>query len=96
MLFRSGNPPGTTLDLDIKQTLPTWFYSGGQKEPLMKDFKEWYQTQFGGKKIWIPEHIGTGSSKDARHTIRLGFAWNEEAKKVVVGFIGQHQKNYST
>ena len=26
-------------------------------------------------------------------TIRVAFAWDKEARKVIIGFIGQHQRN---
>ncbi len=52
--------------------------------------------QFEGRKWKLGEHIGTGTSKDARHTIRAGFAWDKDDKRVMVGFIGQHQRNRNT
>ena len=41
----------------------------------------------------IREHIGRGPSTRPEETIRIAFAWDKDQKKVVIGYIGQHQKN---
>jgi hypothetical protein len=62
----------------------------------MGQYKDWYCCQFEGRKWELGEHIGTGASKDARHTIRIGFAWDKDDKLVIIGFIGQHQRSRKT
>ena len=57
---------------------------------------EWYTTKTNNKTYWLLEHIGTGASKDARHTIRIAFDWDKDEKLVVVGYIGQHQRTDAT
>jgi hypothetical protein len=73
-----------------------WFYRGDQSELTMNKYREWYTTKLGGKTYWLGKHVGTGTSKDARYTIRIGFEWDGELKKVVVGFVGQHPKTDAT
>ena len=36
---------------------------------------------------------GKGTSFDPQNTIRIAFDWDDEEKRVVVGYIGRHQKN---
>lgn len=87
---------GTPLRESIKKSLADWFYSGGQSDQTMGEFKDWYRCQFEGRRWELGEHIGTGVSKDARHTIRVGFAWDDDGKRVIIGFIGQHQRSRKT
>ncbi len=45
-------------------------------------------------KTWfLGAHLGKGTSRDPRHTIRIGFARDDENERVIVGFIGLHQRN---
>jgi hypothetical protein len=93
---KTGVKSGKPLRDSIKESLPDWFYSGGQCPQTVGAFKEWYHCQFENRKWELGEHIGTGKSKDARHTIRVGFTWDRDGKRVIVGFIGQHQRNRQT
>ena len=70
---RSGKTPCPDLDMDLRGTIESWTWSGGQSSVTTGEHKAWYQAVHNGKKHEIGEHIGTGSSKDARHTIRIGF-----------------------
>ena len=36
-------------------------------------------------------HIKKGTSREARYSIRVGFHYDEESEKLVIGYIGQHQ-----
>lgn len=38
------------------------------------------------------ELVGKGASFDPKSTIRIGFAWDDEHDRVVVGFVGRHQR----
>ncbi len=85
------------FDASIQEAISGWSYSGHQKESTTKANKDWYQCITpDGRKIWIPEHLRSGNSRDATEAIRIAFAWDETAQKVVVGFIGQHQRNTHT
>lgn len=93
---KMGLRPGKPLRDSIKEVLPDWFYSGGQSDQTMSQFENWYHCQFEGRKWELGEHIGTGTSKDARRTIRIAFTWDKNGKRVIIGFIGQHQRNRKT
>ena len=93
---KAGIKCGTPLRQSIKESLSDWFYSGGQSEQTIGEFKEWYHCQLNGRKWELGEHIGTGTSKDARQTIRVGFTWDKDGKQVIIGFIGQHQRSRKT
>lgn len=93
---KAGLKPGKPLRDSIKEVLRDWFYSGGQSEQTMGQFTDWYRCQFEGQKWKLGEHIGTGTSKDARHTIRVSFVWDRDGKRVIIGFIGQHQRSRKT
>ncbi len=73
-----------------------WSYKSHQSTLTMNRFKNWYTTRVDGKIRWLGEHIGKGTSKDPRHTIRIGFDWDKERKAVIVGFIGRHQQTTVT
>ncbi|MDE0079648.1 MAG: hypothetical protein OXO50_19170 [Caldilineaceae bacterium] len=73
-----------------------WRYKGSQSEQTMHKYKPWYTTSFEGKIYWLERHVGTGSNKDARYTIRIAFDWDEARQVVVIGYIGQHQQTDAT
>lgn len=82
----------SNLDESLRQTCSNWFYSANQSEFALREFPGWYTTIVNNKTYDLEPHIGTGKSLDERHTIRIAFAWDPELKKVVVGFVGQHQR----
>jgi hypothetical protein len=82
----------TTLEESCKeQTGMT--YKANQSEVTMGRNKQDYFTTWGGKNICLEEHIGKGSSFDPKSTLRIAFHYDSDSKKVVVGYIGMHQKN---
>ena len=84
------------LDKNLSENINGWHYSGHQKEKTIKANEAWYQCPWADSqngKIWIREHLKTGSSRRPEETIRIAFTWEEKSKKVVIGFIGQHQEN---
>lgn len=93
---KSGAKPGTRLRDSIREILRDWFYSGGQSDQTMGQFREWYRCHFEDRNWELGEHIGTGTSKDSRHSIRVAFTWDKQGKRVIVGFIGQHQRSRKT
>lgn len=87
----------TCADLDgTLREFNGWKYLGQHSELTMKKYENWYTTKVGSKKHWLSEHLGTGTSKDPRRTIRIGFCWDDSSGKVIVGFIGQHQQTDKT
>ena len=83
------------LDLDqhLSNKISGWHYMGHQKETTMKASEDWYRCSWKGEKFWIPEHLKAGSAREAENCIRIAFAWHAKSKKVMVGFVGQHQEN---
>lgn len=95
-LARTGKQPCSDLDKSVRELIPGWSYSGGQKKHSVGKHESWYHCKWNGKDYWIGEHLGCGISKRPEETIRIAFAWDNEDKKVVIGFIGQHQRNTNT
>lgn len=83
----------SNLDESLRETCSSnWSYSANQSEFALRESPGWYTTIVNNKRYELEPHIGAGSSRDERHTIRIAFAWVPELKKVVVGFVGQHQR----
>ena len=83
----------TNLMINIRERIPGWTYAAHQSEVAVTRFREWYRCQWEGCVYSIAEHIGTGSSPRPEETIRIAFAWDKPKRKIVIGFVGQHQKN---
>jgi len=45
---------------------------------------------------FLEEHLSKGSSKDARHALRIYFFWDAETQQVVVGWLPSHLQNRMT
>ena len=87
--------PGPSPDFDrlIKEACPGWSYKPNQTETTMGMYTEWYRTTVNGRTFDLANHIGKGNSFDPKNTIRIAFAWDDDNKRIVVGFIGLHQRN---
>ncbi len=92
---RAGTKPCTDLPKACA-TETGWQYKPRQSEVTMAKYEDWYQTRYLSQKVQLPEHIGKGTSKDPRHTIRIGFTWLAEEGQVLIGFLGQHQRTSAT
>ena len=92
---RVGESSVPDFDLSIREACG-WQYKSGQYDTTMNKYRDWYTTKANGKTYRLAEHIAKGTSKDARHTIRIAFDWDKDEKLVVVGFIGQHQQTGAT
>ncbi len=92
---RAGVSSVPDFDLSVREACG-WQYKSDQHETTRNKYREWYTTKTNNKTYWLLEHIGTGSSKDGRHTIRVAFDWDKDEKLVVVGYIGQHQRTDAT
>ena len=67
-------------------------YKASQHETTMTQYRDSYTTRVDGQRIWLGEHLVKGTSFDPRRTIRIAFDWDKTLGKVVIGFIGQHQR----
>ena len=92
---RAGAVPCANFDLSLREACG-WKYDANQSKITMSRFKSWYTTQWNGTTYQLGAHVKIGSGKDSRHTIRVAFEWDADAKKVVIGFIGQHQRTEAT
>ena len=77
----------------IAEACPGWFYKPNQSETTMGRFRDWYRTRVDGTTWELSSHVGKGSSRDPRRTIRIAFARDEANDRVIVGFVGVHQRN---
>ena len=77
----------------IGEACSGWTYKASQREESIAKYREWYETLVNGKTWYLGTHIGKGTSRDPRHTIRIGFVRDQENNRVIVGFIGLHQRN---
>ncbi len=80
-------------DHRIGEACSGWTYKTSQREESIAKYREWYETLSDGKTWYLAAHIGKGTSRDPRHTIRIGFVRDEEGNRVVLEFIGLHQRN---
>lgn len=83
------------LDTSIREACG-WWYKSHQNESTVAKYEEWYSATVDGRTYRLHEHIGTGSSRDSRYTIRMGIDWDKRRNRVVVGYIGQHPKTDAT
>ncbi|MCY4436627.1 MAG: hypothetical protein OXE05_04760 [Chloroflexi bacterium] len=77
----------------LKKSCPGWSYKPHQSNATKKQFVEWYETVVEGRRYELGEHLGKGTSADPQKTIRIAFAWDDERGRVVVGYVGVHQRN---
>ena len=88
---RMGRLRVTDFNQSIKEACG-WWYKGDQGETTLSRYEKSYTTRVEGKRHWLAEHIGKGTTFDARYTIRIAFDWDRERRQVIVGYIGRHQQ----
>jgi hypothetical protein len=66
-------------------------YNAHQSNITMGMFSSDYEITWEKKKVKLREHIGFGTSTEPRHTIRVAFFYDQIKRKVIVGYVGQHQ-----
>lgn len=76
----------------IGEACPGWFYKPDQTASTVGKYREWYETSTGGRTFPLMTHLGKGASFDPKSTIRIGFAWDDERQRTVVGYVGRHQR----
>ena len=87
---KTGGSGETDLDLSLRQ-MCGWHYTANQSMVTIGQYREYYEIWLRGRKRELTEHIGTGNGYP-RGTIRIAFVWDAEEKKLVVGYIGRHQR----
>lgn len=92
---KSGESPLADLDRACREACG-FKYAARQAETTMGEYPSYYETTWNGNTVRLERHLARGASKDPRHTLRIGFAWDEASETVVVGFVGQHQRTGAT
>lgn len=92
---KTGAVPCADLDHALRD-LTGWKYEPHQSSTALGKYKNEYECTWQGQRYVLKAHMGTRTSKDARHTIRVAFAWDEKKKVVVIGYVGQHQSTDKT
>ena len=88
---RMGRLRVTDFDQSVKEACG-WWYKGDQGETTVSRYEKSYTTRVEGKRYTLVEHIGKGTTFDARYTIRIAFDWDRDKRQVIVGYIGRHQQ----
>jgi len=52
-----------------------------------------YHVTYGGRRRFLDQHVGKGSSRDTRYALRVYFFWDDATKRVVVGWLPSHLSN---
>ena len=73
-----------------------WWYKPDQNDITVSQFQGWYETHIDGVKFDLRKHIGKGAVRNSSNTIRIAFEWDDANERVVVGYIGRHQRNRRT
>jgi hypothetical protein len=91
---RTGKKECPDRETSVREAIPGWSYEPHQSKLTMNHRKHrvWYHANYDGREFALPEHLKCSSTKDARHSIRIAFNWDDQNKKVVLGYLGQHQQ----
>ena len=87
---KTGEPGEPDFDLSLRHACG-WRYAPDQADTTMGRYRDYYETRVGNRRRELREHIGTGNGYH-RGTIRIAFDWEADEKKVIVGYIGRHQR----
>lgn len=87
---RTGEVPCPQLDVACKEA-SGFSYNAHQSDVTIGQNPADYHTVWKGKKVPLKEHVRKGTSREARHTIRIAFFYDAAERAVVIGYIGQHQ-----
>ncbi|MCK5944289.1 MAG: hypothetical protein KAI24_20045 [Planctomycetes bacterium] len=94
--WKSGRRTGLTfkdMDLELRDACG-WNYKTTQSDVTVNKYRNWYTTKLDGRELEVREHIGRGDKKSlGTKSIRIAFCWDDSTQKIVIGFIGQHQRN---
>lgn len=92
---KRGKVSCSDFDLSCRET-SGFFYRSNQSDITMGKYSDDYYMEWNGEKRKLKRHLGRGSSKDPRRSLRIAFFYDEDLETAVVGFIGQHQKTDAT
>ena len=81
------------LNESIRNVCSGWKYIPDQSDITFNMYREWYTTIVDGVTHELREHIGRWASRQTNNLIRIAFAWDDDSQRVVVGYIGRHQRS---
>ncbi|HEX7051392.1 MAG TPA: hypothetical protein VF188_14390 [Longimicrobiales bacterium] len=80
-------------DLDAAFLNDSGFHYCPHQSPVtMGRYANYYQTQWEGESVPLEEHLRKGTSRDPRRALRIAFHFDARRKRIIVGYIGQHQR----
>lgn len=89
---QTGESRVVDLNESIRNTCSGWEYKPNQTDITFNTYREWYTTTRDGITYELRKHIGKGTGRD-NNIIRIAFNWDDESERVIVGYIGPHQRN---
>ena len=89
---QTGKSRVVDLNESIRSACSGWEYKANQTDITFNTYREWYTTTRDGITYELRKHIGKGTGRDS-NIIRIAFDWDEQSQRVVVGYIGPHQRN---
>jgi len=92
---KAGRNSCPDLDRSCREASGFW-YSPHQSKVTMGKYESDYHIHWQGSKQVLKAHLGRGSGKDPRQTIRIAFFYSADHECAVTGFIGQHQTTDAT
>ena len=92
---QTGEAQITDLNESIRNTCSGWEYKSNQTDITFNMYREWYTTTKDGKTYELRKHLSKGTGRDA-NVIRIAFEWDEDTERVIVGFVGPHQRSRSS
>ncbi len=93
------NPQGADpreFDRRLKEACSGWSYTPKQSDTAKNKYTDEYETTMDGKVYTLDPHIGDGLKGDPQRMIRIAFAWDGDIEKVVVGYVGPHQRTQAS
>ena len=89
---QTGKERVVDLNESIRNTCSGWRYAPDQRDTTFNMYREWYTTSKDGVTYELRKHISKGIGRDS-NVIRIAFAWDEDSERVLVGYIGPHQRS---
>lgn len=67
-------------------------YQPHQSATTMGRYSASYEATYKGQRYALTEHLGRGTNRDPRYSVRIAFRYHREDDVILLGFLGQHQR----
>ncbi len=67
-------------------------YQPHQSATTMGRYASSYEATYKGQRYALTEHLGRGTNRDPRYSVRIAFRYHREDDVILLGFLGQHQR----